>query len=160
MTIFVVLSLSGAQALKEQIHLGYCVRASDRRFEATEAEFIMKLDKLGLPVICVLTQVPRNSAGGYHPDALQLAEAIEKQKLPIVGSKVIMTMATADEFTGHAQHGLEKLLDASFRAAPKGLRQRQRPPSRSTWGESAMRLWLSRVLPRRRPAAAGAVPIL
>lgn len=117
-----VITAQRSKPLKEHIHLAwYCVRATDRRFEATEAEFIKKLDELGLPVICVLTQVTRNSAGEYHPDALQLAESIEEQKLPIFGSRVIMTMASADEFTGQAQHGLEKLLDASFRAAPKGV---------------------------------------
>jgi len=30
-------------------------------------------------------------------------------------------MAAADEFTGQDQHGLDKLLDATFRAAPKGV---------------------------------------
>jgi hypothetical protein len=32
-----------------------------------------------------------------------------------------MTMAAADEFTGLPQHGLENLLDATFRAAPEGV---------------------------------------
>lgn len=111
-----------SKPLKEQIHLAwYCVRATDRRFEDTEAEFITKLDELGLPVICVLTQVQRNSAGEYHPDALDLAKSIEQRGLPIFGSKVVMTMADADTFTGYPRHGLEKLLDATFRAAPKGV---------------------------------------
>lgn len=111
-----------SKPLNEQIHLAwYCVRASDRRFEASEAEFIRNLDELGLHVICVLTQVPRNARGEYHPDAVALAEVIENQELPIFGSKVIMTMASADEFTGQAKHGLETLLDATFRAAPKGV---------------------------------------
>lgn len=99
----------------------YCVRATDRRFEDTEAEFIKKLDELGLPVICALTQVPRKSSGEYHPDALALAEDIEARGLPIFGSKVVMTMATADDFTDQPRHGLENLLDATFRAAPKGV---------------------------------------
>jgi uncharacterized protein (DUF697 family)/predicted GTPase len=111
-----------SKPLKEQIHLAwYCVRATDRRFEDTEAEFIKKLDELGLPVICVLTQVPCKSSGEYHPDALALAKDIEARGLPIFGSKVVMTMAAADEFTGQPQHGLENLLDATFRAAPKGV---------------------------------------
>ncbi|MCB9409355.1 GTPase [Mycolicibacterium sp.] len=149
-----------SKPLKEQIHLAwYCVRASDRRFEATEAEFIMKLDKLGLPVICVLTQVPRNSAGGYHPDALQLAEAIEKQKLPIVGSKVIMTMATADEFTGHAQHGLEKLLDASFRAAPRGVETALAAAQQIDMGRKRNEAMAIAGTASTAAAAAGAVPI-
>lgn len=111
-----------SKPLKDQIHLAwYCVRASDRRFEDTEAEFIKKLDELGLPVVCVLTQVPRKSSGEYHPDALELARDIEGRGLPIFGSRVVLTMAAADEFVGQPRHGLEKLLDATFRAAPKGV---------------------------------------
>ena len=111
-----------SKPLKEQIHLAwYCIRATDLRFEDAEAEFIKKLDELGLPVICVLTQVTRNSSGEYHPAVLALAKDIEARSLPISGSKVIMTMAAADEFTGQDQHGLDKLLDATFRAAPKGV---------------------------------------
>jgi uncharacterized protein (DUF697 family)/GTPase Era involved in 16S rRNA processing len=117
-----VITARRSKPLKEQIHMAwYCVRATDRRFEDTEAEFIKKLDELDLPVICVLTQVPRNSSGEYHPDALALAEDIEGRGLPIFGSKVVMTMASEDQFTGQPQHGLEKLLDATFRAAPKGV---------------------------------------
>jgi len=111
-----------SKPLKEQIHLAwYCVRATDRRFEDTEAEFIKRLDELGLPVICVLTQVPRKGPGEYHPDALALAKDIEARGLPIFGSRVIITMASADEFTGQPQHGLRNLLDATFRAAPNGV---------------------------------------
>lgn len=108
--------------LREQIHLAwYCVRATDRRFEDLEAEFIKKLDELGLNVICVMTQVERNSSGECHPDAETLAKDIEARGLPIFGSRVVMTTAKADEFMGRPQYGLEKLLDASFRAAPKGV---------------------------------------
>ena len=37
--------------LSEQIHVAwYCVRGMDRRFEDTEADFVRRLDELGLPV--------------------------------------------------------------------------------------------------------------
>ena len=47
--------------LAEQVHVAwYCVRAGDRRFEASEAAFVRALHELGLPVILVLTRpVPR-----------------------------------------------------------------------------------------------------
>ena len=62
--------------LSEQIHVAwYCVRATDRRFEDTEAEFIRRLHELGLPVIVVLTQVP-SRGGEYHGDAVTLANHI------------------------------------------------------------------------------------
>ena len=50
---------SRAMPFAEQVHLAwYCVRATDRRFEETEAAFIRELAGVGLPVILVMTQVP------------------------------------------------------------------------------------------------------
>lgn len=111
------------QPLKDQLHVAwYCVRSSDRRFEDTEAEFIRRLDELGLPVMLVLTQVPK-SLDAYHPDAVRLAEEIEARILPIFESRVFMSMALADDFAGHPSHGLHDLLDATFRAAPEGAQE-------------------------------------
>lgn len=52
---------------------------------------------------------------------MALAKDIEARDLPIFGSRVMLTMSAADDFTGQPQHGLEHLLDATFRAAPKGV---------------------------------------
>jgi uncharacterized protein (DUF697 family)/predicted GTPase len=107
--------------LSEHIHVAwYCVRATDRRFEDTEAEFIRRLDKLGLPVIAVMTQVPSRN-GEYHGDAVTLADHIAELHLPIVGGRPILVMATGDDFTGQVEHGLQDLLDATFRVAPEGV---------------------------------------
>ena len=108
------------QPVKDQLHVAwYCVRSSDRRFEDTEAEFIRRLDELGLPVMLVLTQVAKIS-DTYHPDAVRLAEEINDRRLPIFEKRVHMSMALADDFAGHPSHGLHDLLDATFRAAPDG----------------------------------------
>jgi len=108
-------------ALQEQIHVAwYCVRGMDRRFEDTEAEFIKRLDELGLPVIVVLTQVPMRE-GRYHPDAVMLAEQIAAKGLPITGGGAFLTYAKADEFAGQPAHGLHAVLDATFRVAPEGV---------------------------------------
>lgn len=107
--------------LFEQIHVAwYCVRATDRRFEETEAEFIRRLHELGLPVIVVLTQVPSRN-GQHHQDAVELADHIASLGLPIAGGRPILVMAHGDEFTGQVQHGLKDLLDATFRVAPDGV---------------------------------------
>lgn len=107
--------------LADQIHVvWYCVRAMDRRFEETEADFIRQIATLGLPVILVLTQVPTNQSGP-HPDATELAEKITKARLPIHDSRAFVTMARGDEFTGQPAHGLKELLDATFLAAPDGV---------------------------------------
>jgi uncharacterized protein (DUF697 family)/GTP-binding protein EngB required for normal cell division len=113
--------------LSEQIHLAwYCIRGMDRRFEEAEADFIRRLDEMGLPVLVVLTQVPRRwNADGqshYHPDAVLLAEQIMARRLPIAGGRPFMTYAKADEFAGQSAYGLREVLDATFRVAPEGVR--------------------------------------
>lgn len=112
--------------LPEQVHVAwYCVRAGDRRFEPSEAEFIRALHAMGLPVVLVLTQVPRalGSGGGdqVHPDAVALAASIAEQNLPIQDGLIHYTMAKGDDFTGQAAYGLQELLDATFRGAPSGV---------------------------------------
>ena len=107
--------------LAEQIHVAwYCVRSGDRRFEPTEAEFVRALHELGLPVIMVLTQVPR-AGTRVHPDAEALAASIAALDLPILDGLIHYTMAKGDEFTGQSAYGLQELLDATFRGAPAGV---------------------------------------
>jgi uncharacterized protein (DUF697 family) len=112
--------------LSEQIHVAwYCIRGMDRRFEEAEAEFIRRLDEMGLPVLVVLTQVPcrwsTDGHGHYHPDAVLLAEQIMARRLPIAGGRPFMTYAKADEFAGQPAYGLREVLDATFRVAPEGV---------------------------------------
>jgi uncharacterized protein (DUF697 family)/GTP-binding protein EngB required for normal cell division len=107
--------------LPEQVHVAwYCVRAGDRRFEPSEADFVRALHAMGLPVVMVLTQVP-SSGGKVHPDAEALAASIAAMDLPIQDGLIHYTMAKADEFTGQAAYGLQGLLDATFRGAPSGV---------------------------------------
>lgn len=107
--------------LSEQLHVAwYCVRAGDRRFETTEAEFVRALHDLGVPVVLVLTQVPR-AGGRVHPDAEALAAKIADLQLPIADGLIHYTMALGDEFTGQTAYGLQELLDATFRCAPDGV---------------------------------------
>ena len=109
------------QPLHEQIHVvWYCVRGMDRRFEETEADFIRKLDDLGLPVLVVITQVPMRE-GQYHPETILLAEQIVARQLPLADPRPFLTYAKPDPFTGQATHGLRELLDATFRVAPEGV---------------------------------------
>ena len=119
------------QPLSEQIHVAwFCIRGMDRRFEEAEADFIRRLDGLGLPVIVVLTQVPMRHdlaalpsqpTAYYHPDAVLLTEQITAKRLPIAGGRPFMTYAKADEFSGQPAYGLRELLDATFRVAPEGV---------------------------------------
>src|SRR3954467_6448535 len=107
--------------LSEQIHVSwYCLRGMDRRFEGAKADFVRRLDEMGLPVIVVLTQVPMRN-GYHHPDAVMLAEQIMAKRLPIVAGRPFMTYAKADEFAGQPAYGLKELLDATFRVAPEGV---------------------------------------
>ena len=107
--------------LPDQIHAAwYCVRAMDRRFEPAEADFIRRLSELDLPVIVVLTQVPSRD-GRLHAHAVAVADGIKKENLPIEGEPILL-MAAPDEFVGQTQHGLEELLEATFRVVPEAVR--------------------------------------
>lgn len=108
--------------LEDQIHVAwYCVRGLDRRFEDAEAEFIRRLSELRIPVIVVMTQVPRREDGTYHPDAVEMARQIEARNLPIVENRVFMTFARRDQFTGQSPYGLMELLQATFQVAPEAV---------------------------------------
>lgn len=108
------------EPLSQQAHVAwYCIRATDRRFEETEAQFIRGLHETGIPVVAVLTQVPSRD-GAHHGDALDLANHIESLDLPIYGGRPILVMAKDDQFTGLSTHGLQDLIDATFHLAPEG----------------------------------------
>jgi len=107
--------------LSDQLHVAwYCVRGLDRRFEEAEGDFIRRLDELGLQVVLVLTQVPVRD-GQYHPDAIELARVIAEQRLPLAGGRPFLVNAQADPFSGQPAHGLQEVLDATFRVAPDGV---------------------------------------
>jgi uncharacterized protein (DUF697 family)/GTP-binding protein EngB required for normal cell division len=106
----------------EQIHVAwYCLRAGSARFVDADAEIVQARHDAGVPVIVVLTQAARRD-GRIHPVALELAHSIEAQGLPLApDGRVFFVMAVADEFEGHERHGLEDLLDATFRVAPEAV---------------------------------------
>ncbi len=107
--------------ISEQIHVAwYCVRGMDRRFEQSEADLIRHLDQAGVPVVLVMTQVPLRE-GRFHPDAVELAHRITAMQLPIVGGHPYLTNAIPDEFSANPAHGLQELLDATFRVAPEAV---------------------------------------
>jgi uncharacterized protein (DUF697 family)/GTP-binding protein EngB required for normal cell division len=110
-----------AGALADQVHLAwYCVRASDHRFEDTEAEFVRGLAGLGVPVILVLTRAMKTPSGEVHPQIVEFARYIEGLQLPVDGS-VVITSAIGDPPMGYGEFGLQTLLDCSFRVAPEGV---------------------------------------
>ena len=105
----------------EQIHAAwYTVRWSDRRFEDHQAEFVRRLHNLGLPVLFVLTQVPCNSQGQIHEEALEFARYIAGLGLPLAGGgRVFLTNARSDPFLGTVVFGLQELLDVTFDTIPE-----------------------------------------
>ena len=110
-----------ALPLSEQMHAAwYCVRALDRRFEESEAQFIRALDALDVPVMLVFTQVPVRD-GQFHPDAVALARHVESLGLPIVGERPFMTYALRDPFAGQPSYGLTELLNATFLVVPDAV---------------------------------------
>jgi uncharacterized protein (DUF697 family)/GTP-binding protein EngB required for normal cell division len=110
--------------LADQIPVAwYVLRWSDRRFEDAQGRFVRELRAIGLPVVVVLTQVPITQSGEVHPDALQLAEHITAEVGDaIVTGAPIFTNSVADPHLGQQVHGLMPLLEATFMAAPEGVR--------------------------------------
>lgn len=115
---------SRSEPVERQIHAAwYVVRWSDRRFEDAQAAFVHKLSTL-VPVIFVLSQVPRTTDGRIHQDALTFASYIESLNLPISpDNTVVLTNALFDEFHGNVVFGLDRLLDATFATAPEASRR-------------------------------------
>jgi uncharacterized protein (DUF697 family)/GTPase Era involved in 16S rRNA processing len=145
--------------LKDQVHVAwYCVRANDRRFEDTEAAFIRALDALGLPVLLVLTQVPKRK-DDFHPDAVRLAQEISALDLPITGGVPFMTYAKSDEFAGFEAHGLQDVLDATFQVAPQGVQQALIAAQQIDFTRKRAEAKRSIEIASTAAAAAGATPI-
>ncbi|MBK6763553.1 MAG: DUF697 domain-containing protein [Micrococcales bacterium] len=116
----IVTTSRGGEA-SAQIHVAwYTVRWSDRRFEEHQAAFVQRLHDLGVPVLFVLTQVPCNTAGQIHEDALEFAHYVAALGLPLAGDgRVFLTNAKADPFLGTVVFGLQELLDATFDTIPE-----------------------------------------
>ncbi len=106
--------------IEDQFHVAWlCVPWQGSRFEEAEAEFVAALRDMGLPVICVLTQVPSKD-GRMHPEAVKLAEVIAEKAQSIFDGVVYLTNAEQSAKSG-AVHGIEEVLDATYRAAPDGV---------------------------------------
>lgn len=147
------------RSLSEQLHVAwYCVRAGDRRFEPSEADFVRALHAMGLPVVMVLTQVP-SSGGRVHPDAEALAASIAALDLPIQDGLIHYTMAMGDEFTGQAAYGLQELLDATFRGAPSGVAHAITAAQQIDYDRKRERAEAAIKVATGAAAAAGASPI-
>ncbi|MFN8126878.1 MAG: GTPase [Candidatus Nanopelagicales bacterium] len=108
--------------INDQVHVvWYVVRSPDRRFEDSQAEFVRRLASMGLPVIVVLSQVAVRD-GHLHPDALELAAAIETRALPTrPGAAPILTNARVDPWVTPELHGLHDLLDATAEVIPESV---------------------------------------
>ncbi len=120
----------------EQIHAAwYTVRWSDRRFEDHQATFVRRLHELGLPVIFVLTQVPRNAEGQIHSEAIEFAQYIAGLGLPLAaGGRVFLTNAKPDPFLGTVVFGLQELLDATFDTIPEAATAALSAAQQLDWG--------------------------
>lgn len=123
-------------AALEQIHAAwYTVRWSDRRFEDHQAAFVRRLHDLGLPVIFVLTQVPRNAQGEIHAEAIEFAQYIAGLGLPLAaGGRVYLTNAKPDPFLGTVVFGLQELLDATFETIPEAATAALSAAQQLDWG--------------------------
>ncbi|MFC3689049.1 GTPase [Aquipuribacter hungaricus] len=112
---------SRTRPAEEQIHVAwFCVQAADLRLQDGERAVIEELDRLGIPVLLVMTRVPRLD-GRNHPDAVAFHHAIQAMGLPVVGGRAWPVMALGDSFAGWPAHGLPELVEQTRTAAPAGV---------------------------------------
>ncbi len=149
-----------SRPIAEQVHVvWYTVRAPDRRFETSQAEFVRRLAGLGLPVIIVMTQVPMR-AGRIHDDALELAAAIRRHGLPVrPPDHVVLTNARADDWVTPQIHGLRELLDATAGVIPESVRAALEAAQRIDFDRKRRRARLAISSAATAAAATCAVPL-
>lgn len=112
---------SRTRAPEERIHVAwFCVQAGDLRIQDGERAVMAELDRLGVPVLLVMTKVPRVD-GRNHPDAVAFHHAIQAMGLPVVGGRAWPVMAVSDSFAGWPAHGLADLVEQTRLAAPDGV---------------------------------------
>lgn len=119
-----IVSRSREQPVDRHIHAAwYLLRWSDRRFETAQAAFVGRLAQM-VPVVFVISQVPVSGDGRIHSDALELADYVERQGLPLSpDGRVVFTNALADPFLATDVYGLHSLLEATMRTAPEAARR-------------------------------------
>ena len=117
-----VIAQARTRPVDQHIHAAwYLVRWSDRRFEEAQQQFVRALDRLGLPVIMVLTQVPSRD-GVPHPEAVEFADYIAGLGLPLAPrGRPVLTNALADPFTQSPVMGLTALLDDTYLVIPEAV---------------------------------------
>ncbi|MDY0910113.1 GTPase [Microbacterium sp. CFBP9034] len=96
----------------------YCVNSQTGRLEDGQRRIISDVAAQGIPVVLVLTKVSVRD-GVIDPAATALADAIVGMNLPIVTGRPILTSAVDDSFNGVGRHGLESLLEATYRVIPE-----------------------------------------
>jgi uncharacterized protein (DUF697 family) len=105
--------------LNELIHVvWYCVNSNTGRLEPGQKRVIAEIAALGIPIVVVLTRVSVRG-GVIDPSAVELADAIEAMKLPIVGGRPVFTAAVEDTFNSLDRYGLEELLDVTYKVVPE-----------------------------------------
>jgi uncharacterized protein (DUF697 family) len=114
---------SWTKPLEEQIHVvWFCVKADDLRIDDVQDALIRDLADMKLPVMLVITKAFPTTTGEPHPDHLELVQSAKGRKMPIApDGEVFLVLAKGDEHRGAEAHGLETLLDATFRVAPEGV---------------------------------------
>ncbi len=110
---------------EERLHvIWYVMSATSKRIDAQQMEFMRELNGKGLPLIVVLTHTDKEvETGHYDEDAIQFADEIANAVGDyIVGGRPVMVQSIARPKKHQPAHGLEALLDATFLAAPAGVR--------------------------------------
>ena len=148
-------------SVTDQVHaIWYCVRSADKRFEESQAQFVRQLAVMGVPVIIVLTQVPKKD-GVIDPEAEELADSIRAQFTDGVAQprSLVMTNAKPNNFLGLPEHGLEELLDKTAEIVPDAVRNALIAAQQVNLTRKRSAAWKTVGAAAAGAAAAAAIPI-
>ena len=148
-------------SVRDQVHaIWYCVRSADKRFEGSQAQFVRQLAAMGVPVIIVLTQVPKKE-GVFDPEAVELADSIRAQFTDGVAQprSLVMTNAKPNSFLGLPEHGLEDLLDTTAEIVPDAVRNALIAAQQVDLNRKRSAAWKTVGTAAAGAAAAAAIPI-
>ena len=106
--------------LEDRIHVVWFCIGGRTNLQSFQEDFIREVHQLGLPVICVLTQVDEKRDGAVRQQSKDLYDAVVAAQLPIVGVPVMLACRPSSEM--FVAHGVDKLLDVTRKVIPDACR--------------------------------------
>lgn len=117
----IIASKSSSRDSFDRIHaIWYCINASAHRLQATEADFIAKLTRLGVPFIIVMTQCFGDDDDEFQQQIQGILAEKGVEELPII--QVLAKPKTFKSGNTEPSKGLEELVNLTVEKMPEYLK--------------------------------------